>query len=39
MIDSLINSIQYLMTLNPAEIVIVKSLFKEKTYKKNPESK
>lgn len=34
MIDSLINSIQYLITLSPAEIDIVKSLFKAKTYKK-----
>jgi len=34
MINSLLNSIQNLITLNPAEIDIVTSLFKEKTYKK-----
>jgi len=34
MIDSLLNSIQYLIPLSPAEIDIIKSLFKEKLYKK-----
>jgi len=34
MIDSLLNSIQNLITLSPEEIDIVKSLFKEKPYKK-----
>jgi CRP-like cAMP-binding protein len=34
MINSLLNSIQSIITLSPAEIDIVKSLFKEKTYKK-----
>ena len=34
MIDSLLDSIQNLITLSPAEIDIVASLFKEKTYKK-----
>jgi len=34
MIDNLIETIRYLITLSPAEIDIVKSLFKEKTYKK-----
>ena len=34
MIDSLLNSIQYLIPLSLAEIDIVKSLFKEKLYKK-----
>ena len=34
MIDSLLNSIQNLITLRPEEIDIVKSLFKEKPYKK-----
>ena len=34
MINSLLYSIQNLITLSPAEIDIVKSLFKEKSYKK-----
>ncbi len=34
MINSLLNSIQNLITLSPTEIDIVTSLFKEKTYKK-----
>jgi CRP-like cAMP-binding protein len=34
MINSLLNSIQSLITLSPAEIDIVKSLFKERIYKK-----
>ena len=34
MIESLLNSIQSIITLSPAEIDIVKSLFKEKIYKK-----
>ena len=34
MIDSLLNSIQNIITLSPAEVEIIKSLFKEKTYKK-----
>lgn len=34
MINSLLNSIQNLITLSPSEIGIVTSLFKEKTYKK-----
>ncbi|WP_461449072.1 Crp/Fnr family transcriptional regulator [Mucilaginibacter sp.] len=34
MIDSLLYSIQSIIKLSPAEIDIVKSLFKEKTYKK-----
>jgi len=34
MIESLLKSIQSLITLSPAEVVIVTSLFKEKTYKK-----
>ena len=34
MINSLLDSIQKLLTLTPAEIDIVTSLFKEKTYKK-----
>ncbi|WP_245770864.1 Crp/Fnr family transcriptional regulator [Mucilaginibacter polytrichastri] len=34
MIKSLLNSIQSVITLSPAEIDIVTSLFKEKTYKK-----
>ncbi|MDR3696187.1 Crp/Fnr family transcriptional regulator [Mucilaginibacter sp.] len=34
MIDSLLSNIQNLITLSPAEIDIVKSLFKEKSYKK-----
>jgi CRP-like cAMP-binding protein len=34
MINSLLNSIQNLITLSPAEIEIVTSLFKEKSYKK-----
>ena len=34
MINSLLNTIQQLITLSPAEVEIVLSLFKEKTYKK-----
>ena len=34
MINSLLNSIQSIITLSPAEVEIIKSLFKEKTYKK-----
>ena len=34
MINSLLNSIQSIITLSPAEVDIVKTLFKEKTYKK-----
>jgi len=34
MIESLLYSMQNIITLSPAEIAIVKSLFKEKTYKK-----
>jgi CRP-like cAMP-binding protein len=34
MINSLLNSIQNIITLSPTEIEIVTSLFKEKTYKK-----
>ena len=34
MINSLLTSIQYLITLSPTELDIVKSLFKEKLYKK-----
>ena len=34
MINSLLTSIQYLITLSPTELDIVKSLFKEKSYKK-----
>jgi CRP-like cAMP-binding protein len=34
MINSLLNSIQNLITLSPAEIELVQSLFKEKIYKK-----
>ena len=34
MIDSLLDVIQRVISLNPAEIAIVQSLFKEKTYKK-----
>jgi CRP-like cAMP-binding protein len=34
MINSLLTSIQNLITLSPAEITIVTSLFKERTYKK-----
>ena len=34
MIESLLNSIQSIITLSPAEVDIVKSLFKEKIYKK-----
>jgi CRP-like cAMP-binding protein len=34
MINSLLNSIQNLITLNPAEVDIVTSLFKQKSYKK-----
>jgi len=34
MINSLLNSIQNVITLNPAEVDIVTSLFKQKSYKK-----
>jgi hypothetical protein len=34
MINSLLNSIQNLITLSPTEMSIVTSLFKEKSYKK-----
>jgi CRP-like cAMP-binding protein len=34
MIDSLLHTIQYLITLSPGEIDLVKTLFKERTYKK-----
>jgi len=34
MINNLLYNIQHLITLSPAEIELIKSLFKEKTYKK-----